>query len=78
MRSVRTYWPQAKYFLVRPSHSVNNFIFWPYHFDVYGPYKGTFCLWFSMEMARGIRVIIEITQWKMRAYDFYDFYSRVF
>ena len=47
------YWPQAKYFLVRPSHSVNKFKFWPYHFDTYGPYTGTFCLWFSMEMALG-------------------------
>ena len=27
LRSVRTSWPRAKYFPVRPSHSVNNYIF---------------------------------------------------
>ena len=34
LRSVRTPWPRAKYFPVRPSHSVNKYIL---SYDPYGP-----------------------------------------
>ena len=32
--------------------------FRPYHLDAYGPHTGTFFLWFSKEIARGVARII--------------------